>query len=65
MEKLTRLWEYHQNTAKSVLQNHSGFFTFHSLLQSLLPVVKMNGVSKPISVEYKMVHGFNQTVFKT
>ena len=24
----------------------------------------MNGVSEPISIEYKMVHGFNQAVFK-
>ena len=32
-------------------------FTFHSLVQLLLPVVKLNGVSQPISIEYKVVHG--------
>ena len=31
-------------------------FTFHSLVQFLLPTVKLNGVSQPISMEYKMVH---------
>ena len=31
----------------------------------LLPTVKLNGVSKPISIEYKMVHGLNQAAFKT
>ena len=35
----------------------SHMFTFHSLVQLLLPTVKLNGVSQPISMEYKMVHG--------
>ena len=34
-------------------------FTFHSLVQLLLTTVKLNGVSQPISIEYKMVHGLN------
>ena len=65
MEKLTHSWQYHQNTAKSGYLFHSRLFTVHSLLQSLLPTVKMNGISEPISIEYKMVHGFNQALFKT
>ena len=44
---------------------HSHFLTFHSLVQLLLPVVKLNGISQPISIEYKMVHGLNQAVFRT
>ena len=40
-------------------------FTFHSLVQLLLPMVKLNGVSEPISIEYKMVHGLNQAVLAT
>ena len=40
-------------------------FTFHSLVQLLLPTVKLNGVNQPISIEYKMVHGLNQAVFTT
>ena len=43
----------------------SHMFTFHSLVQLLLPTVKSNGVSQPISIEYKMVHGLNQAVFTT
>ena len=43
---------------------HFRLFTFHSLVQSLLPMVKLNGVSQPISIEYKMVHGLNQAVFR-
>ena len=43
----------------------SHMFTFHSLVQLLLPTVKLNGVSQPISVEYKMVHGLIQAVFTT
>ena len=38
-------------------------FTFHSLVRLLLPVVKLNGVSQPISIEYKVVQGLNQAVF--
>ena len=30
--------------------------------QLLLPTVKPNGVKKPISIEYKMVHDLNQAV---
>ena len=35
----------------------SHMFTFHSLVQLLLPIVKLNGVSQSISIEYTMVHG--------
>ena len=42
----------------------SYMFTFHSLVQLLLPMVKLNGVSQPISIEYKIVHGLNQAVFR-
>ena len=38
---------------------------FRSLVQLLFPVVKLNGVSQPISIEYKMVAGLIQAVFKT
>ena len=31
----------------------------------ILPTVKLNGASRPISIEYEMVHGFNQAVFRT
>ena len=44
-------------TAKSRYFFPSHMFTFHSLVQFLLPMVKLNGVSQPISIEYKMVHG--------
>ena len=36
----------------------SHLLIFYSLVQ--LPTVKLNGVSQPTSIEYKMVHGFNQ-----
>ena len=35
------------------------------MVQLLLPTVKLNGVSQTISIEYKMVHGLNQAVFRT
>ena len=63
MKKLTH--SYHQNTAKSGCLFLSCLFTFHSLVQLLLPTVKLNGVSQPTSIEYKMVHGLNQAVLKT
>ena len=44
---------------------HSHLFTFYSLVQLLLPTVKLNRVSEPISLEYKMVHGLNQAVLRT
>ena len=44
-------------TAKSRYFFPSHMFTFHSLVQLQLPTVKLNGVSQPISMEYKMVHG--------
>ena len=47
--------------AKSRYFFPSHMFTFHLLVQLLLPMVKLNGVSQPIniiSIEYKMVHGF-------
>ena len=34
----------------------SHLFTFHSLVQSLLPTVKLNRVDQPVSREHKMVH---------
>ena len=37
---------------------------FHSLVQLLLPMVKLNGVSQPISIQ-DMVHGLNQAMFTT
>ena len=43
----------------------SHMFTFHSLVQLLLPKVKLNGVSQPILIEYKMVHGLIEAVFAT
>ena len=49
-------------TAKSRYFTPFHMFTFHSLVQSLLPMVKLNGVSQPISIEYKMAHGLNQAV---
>ena len=66
MEKLTHSWQNHQNTPKSGNLFHSRFFIFHSLIQSLLPTAKMNGVSKPISIEYKSVHqsSINQSSIK-
>ena len=39
-------------------------FTFQSLVQLLLPMVQFIGVSQPISIEYKMVHGLNQAVLQ-
>ena len=52
-------------TEKSRYFFPSHMFTFHLLVQLLLPTVKLNGVSQPISIEYKMVHGLIQAVFKT
>ena len=43
----------------------SHMFTFHSLVQLLLPTVKLNGVSQSFSIQYKMVHGLIQAVFTT
>ena len=43
----------------------SHLFTFYSLVELVLPMVKLNGFSQPISIEYKMIHGFNQAVFRT
>ena len=65
MKKLIHSWSYHQNTAKPRYLFHSGLFTFHLLVQLLLPTVRLNGVSQLISIEFKMVHGLNQAVFKT
>ena len=60
MKKPTHSWSYYQNMAKSRYLFHSRLFMFHSLVQLLLPTVKLNGVSQPISIEYKMMHGLNQ-----
>ena len=54
-----------KKTAKSIYFFLSGMLTFHSLVQLLFPVVKLNGVSQPISIEYKMVPVLIQAVFKT
>ena len=43
----------------------SRMFAFYLLVQLLLQTVKLNGVSQPISIEYKMVHGLIQAVFTT
>ena len=43
----------------------SYLFTLHSLVQLLLPVVKVNGVSQPVSIEYKMLYSLNQAVSGT
>ena len=40
-------------------------FEFHSVVQLLLWMVKLNGVSQPISIEYKIVYGLIQDVFTT
>ena len=65
MKKFTHSWQCRQHPAKSRYFFHSHLFTFHSLVQLLLPTVKLNGISQPISIEYKMVHGLNQAVFRT
>ena len=65
MKKINNSWQCSQKTAKSRYFFPSHMFTFHSLVQLLLPMVKLNGVSQPISTEYKMVHGLNQAVFTT
>ena len=59
------IWVIQSKTAKSRYFFPSHMFTFHSLVQLLFPTVKLNGVSQPISIEYKMVHGLNQAVFTT
>ena len=65
MKKLAQSGSYHENTAKSRYLFLSCLFTFYSLVQLLLPMIKLTGVSQPISIEYKMVHGLNQAVFRT
>ena len=65
MKKINHSWKYSQKKAKSMYFFPSHMFTFHSLVQLLLPTVKLNGVSQPISIEYKMVHGLIQAVFTT
>ena len=52
-----------QKTAKSRHFFPSHMFTLHSLVQLLLPTVNSNGVSQPISIEYRVVHGLIQAVF--
>ena len=43
-------------TAKFSYFFPSHLFTFHSLVQLLLPVVKLNRIDQPILIEYKIVH---------
>ena len=65
-EKINSFTIISSETAKSSYLFQSRLFTFHSLVQVLLPTSNcMNGVSQPISVEYKMVHSLNQAVFRT
>ena len=52
------------NPTKSSYLLPSHLFKFYSLVQLLIPTVKLNGASQPISIEYKMVHGFSQAAFK-
>ena len=47
--------------AKSTYFFPSHMFTFHSLVQLLLPMVKLNGVSQLISIEYKSGAWFNSS----
>ena len=59
----------HNNTGKKRAGNSRYFitshlFTFHSLVQLLLSTVKLNGVSQPFLIEYKMVHALNRAVFR-
>ena len=64
MKKLTHSGSYHENTAKSRYLFLSCLFTFYSLIQLLLPMIKLNGVCQPITKEYKMVHGLNQVALR-
>ena len=65
MEKINSFTVITSKMAKSRRFFHSRLFTFCSLIQLLLSTVKLNGVSQPISVEYKIVHGLNQAGFRT
>ena len=62
---LNHSWQYSQKKAKSMYFFPSHMFSFHSLVQLLLPTVKLNGIGQPSSIEYKMVHGLIETVFTT
>ena len=65
MRKFTHSCQCRQHPANSGYFFYSHLFIFHSLVQLLLPTVKLNGISQPISMEYKMVHCLNQAVFRT
>ena len=56
---------YSQKSVKFGYFFPSHLFTIYSLIQLLLPMVKLNGVSLPISIEFKMVHGLSQALFRT
>ena len=43
--------QYRQNLAKSRYFFPSDLVTFHSLVELLLPVIKLNGVNQQISTE--------------
>ena len=62
MKKFTDSWQCRQHPAKSRYFFHFHFFTFHSLVQLM---VKLNEISHPVSIEYKMVPGLSQAVFRT
>ena len=64
-EKVNSFTVIPSKTAKSRYFCHSWLFTFQLFVQLLLPTVKLNGVSQPMSIEYKMVHCLNQAAFKT
>ena len=60
MEKSTHSRKYRQNRQSlgiSIILDR-----LHWLVQLLLPMVKLNRVSQPISIEYKMVHGLRSIV---
>ena len=40
------------------------YFTFHLTILSLSQTVKLNRISQPISIEYKMVHGLQPKISK-
>ena len=65
MKKSTHLLKIALKTTQSMYFFHSRLFKFHSLVQLLLPMTNLNGVSQPISIEHNMVRGLNQAVFRT
>ena len=59
-------WVAKKSCHGQTLINECSIFDYpSSYYQLLLPTVKLNGVSQPISIEYKRVHGLIQAVFTT